>query len=46
LAEIYFARGKKAEAVAAMEQAVKEHPEKEYYKKQLERFRGEATGTN
>jgi tetratricopeptide (TPR) repeat protein len=46
LGEIQFARGKKDEAVKSMEQAVKEHPEKEYYKKQLDRFRGTATGTN
>jgi tetratricopeptide (TPR) repeat protein len=46
LAEIQFARGEKAEAVKSAEQAVKEHPEKEYYKKQLDRFRGSATGTN
>ena len=38
LAEILYARGKKTEAVAAIEQAVKEHPEKEYYKNQLERI--------
>jgi tetratricopeptide (TPR) repeat protein len=46
LAEILYARGKKTEAVAAIEQAVKEHPEKEYYKKQLDRFRGTTTETN
>jgi tetratricopeptide (TPR) repeat protein len=45
LAEIQFARGEKAEAVKSAEQAVNEHPEKEYYKKQLDRFRGTATGT-
>lgn len=45
LAEIQFARGKKADAVKSAEQAVKEHPEKEYYKKQLDRFRGTTTGT-
>lgn len=45
LAEIQFAQGKKADAVKSAEQAVKEHPEKEYYKKQLDRFRGTTTGT-
>jgi tetratricopeptide (TPR) repeat protein len=46
LGEILFAQGKKDEAVAVMEQAVKEHPEKKHYQMQLDRFRGGATGTN
>lgn len=42
LAEILFAEGKKSEAVAAIEKAVKEDPAKEHYKKQVDRFKSSA----
>lgn len=44
-AEILFANGKKAEAVAAISEAIKEDPAKEYYAKQKARFEGEMSGS-
>ncbi len=45
LAEILAAQGKQNGAVEAMKAAIREDPSKESYKKQLERFQGEASGT-
>lgn len=38
LAELYFAKGDKAEALKAIEEAIKLKPSEEYYKEQKERF--------
>ncbi|MCX7958772.1 MAG: tetratricopeptide repeat protein [Deltaproteobacteria bacterium] len=38
LAELYFLKGNKAEAVNSIEQAIKLKPSEEYYKEQKERF--------
>ncbi len=46
LAEILFVQGKKAEAITAIESAIQDDPNKKYYKEQLERFRGQSSGTH
>ena len=38
-AEILFLNGKKDEAIAMMERAIKEDPKSEHYPKQLEKFK-------
>lgn len=38
-AEILYVNGKKDEAIAMMEEAIKEDPKSEYYPKQLEKFK-------